>query len=173
MLRKEEMKGMIKGVLFRRGAPQVFHLLFVDDNIVFYRATVEKGRRVSKILTDYENDSGQKLNKEKTSLYFNKNTSRETQEQVKTLIGAQIIHYHEKYLGPPPLVGREKMRAFNRIKDQVGRKIVGWKGKLLSNAGREVLIKAVAQVTPIYTMSCFKILDSLCKELNLMMSRFR
>lgn len=49
---------MIKGVSFRRGAPEVSHLLFVDDNIVFYRAIVEEGRRVSKILADYENDSG-------------------------------------------------------------------------------------------------------------------
>lgn len=54
----------------------------------------------------------------------------------------------------------------------MGRKIAGWKGKLLSSAGREILIKAVAQATSTYTMSCFKLLDSLCKELNAMMSKF-
>ena len=41
-------------------------------------------------------------------------------------------------------MGRGKRKAFNRIKDQVGRKIASWKGKLLSHAGREILIKAVA-----------------------------
>ena len=61
---------------------------------------------------------------------------------------------------------------FNRIKDQVGRKIAGWKGKLLSNAGREILIKAVAQATPTYIISVFKLLDSLCKKLNSMMGNF-
>lgn len=44
----------------------------------------------------------------------------------------------------PPLVGKGKKKAFNRIKDQVGRRIVRWKGKLLSKAGKEILIKVVA-----------------------------
>ena len=69
-------------------------------------------------------------------------------------------------------MGKGKRKAFNRIKDQVGRKILGWKGKLLSCVGREILIKAVAQATPTYTMSCFKLPDSLCKELNSMMGNF-
>lgn len=88
------------------------------------------------------------------------------------MFGVQIIRHHERYLGLPPLVGKGKMKAFNRIKDMVGRKIVGWKGKLLSNVGREILIKAVVQATLTYTMSCFKLLETLCKELNSMVSNF-
>lgn len=42
----------------------------------------------------------------------------------------------------------------------------------MSNAGREVLITAVAEATPTYKMSCFKLPYTLCKELNLMMSKF-
>ena len=70
------------------------------------------------------------------------------------------------------MVGREKKKAFNRIKDQVSKKIAGWKGKLLSNAGREVLIKAVAQATPTYTMNCFKLPESLCSEMNSLVGGF-
>lgn len=125
-----------------------------------------------KVLADYEKESGQKLNREKTSLFFSKNTCGAVQEEIKTSFGAQIIHKHERYLGLPTLVGRGKKKAFNRIKDQVGRRIVGWKGKLLSAAGREILIKAVAQATMTYTMSCFKLPDSVCKELNSMVSQF-
>ena len=89
------------------------------------------------------------------------------------MFGAQIILHHEKYLGLPPLVGRGKKKAFNRIKgNQVGRKIASWKGKLLSPAGREILIKAVAQASPTYTMNCFKIPDSLCSELNSLIRNF-
>ena len=70
------------------------------------------------------------------------------------------------------MVGREKKKTFNRIKDQVSKKKVGWKGKLLSNAGREILIKVVAQVTPTYTMNCFKLPDSLCSEINSLVRGF-
>ena len=86
--------------------------------------------------------------------------------------GAQIVQHHEKYLGLPPLIGRGKRKVFNQIKDQVGSYLAGWKGKLLSNASREILIKAVAQATPAYTMSCFKLLDTLCNKLNSMISNF-
>ena len=139
---------------------------------MFCKASKEECDSLIKVLEEYEGDLGQKLNKEKTSLFFSKNTPREIKEYVQRRFGAQIIHHHEKYLGLPPLIGRGKRKAFNRIKDQVGRHLAGWKGKLLSNAGREILIKAVAQATPTYTMSCFKIPKSLCNELNSMTSSF-
>ena len=80
MLRKKEEQGNIKGISVSRGAPQISDLFFVDDSIVFCRATVDEGRRILKVLEDYEVKSRQKLNKDKTSLFFNKNTKREVQE---------------------------------------------------------------------------------------------
>ena len=44
---------------------------------------MEEGRKILKVLEDYEVESGQRLNKEKTSLFFSKNTKREVQVQVK------------------------------------------------------------------------------------------
>ena len=75
-------------------------------------------------------------------------------------------------MGLPPMVGREKKKAFSRIKDQISKKKAGWKGKLLSNADREVLIKAVTQATPTYTMNCFMLPDSLCSEINSLVGSF-
>ena len=50
--------------------------------------------------------------------------------------------------------------------------MAGWKGKLLTMAGREILIKAIAQATPMLTMNCFKLLDLLCNELNSLIRNF-
>ena len=172
MLIKEESEGLISGVSVCRGASRISHLLFTDDCIIFGGASVDERNRVLKELADYEKESGKKLNKEKTSLFFSRNTSKEIQWEIKEIFGAQIIHKHERYLGLPTLVGKGKKKAFSHIKDQVGRKIIGWKGKLLSNASREIPIKAVAQVTTTYTMSCFKLPDSLCHDLNSMVSQF-
>ena len=47
-----------------------------------------------------------------------------------------------------------------------------WKGNLLTMVGREILIKVVAQATPMYTMNCFKLPDSLCNELNYLIRNF-
>ncbi|KAL0008862.1 hypothetical protein SO802_010364 [Lithocarpus litseifolius] len=172
MLKQAENRGSINGVSVCRKAPRISQLLFADDCLVFCKANMKECSNIWKILQDYEMASGQKMNRDKTSLFFSKNMHTETQDSIKELFGAQVIKQHEQYLGLPSLVGRGKKKAFNKIKDQMGRRIAGWKGKLLSSAGRETLIKAVAQATPTYSMSCFKISDSLCKELGAMICWF-
>ena len=127
---------------------------------------------MASVLEVHEKESRQKLNREKTLLFFSKNAKEDIQNFVNDTFGAQIVKQHEKYLGLPPMVGRGKKKAFNRIKAQVGRKITGWKGRLLSNVGMEILIKAVAQATPTYTMNCFKLPDSLCSKIASMESGF-
>ena len=42
----------------------------------------------------------------------------------------------------------------------------GWEGKLLSQARQEILIKAVTQALPTYTMSCFKLPSGLCHDIK-------
>ena len=50
--------------------------------------------------------------------------------------------------------------------------MAGWKEKLLSIGGREILIKLVAQVVPTYTMSCFQLPKTLCNDLERIMRNF-
>ena len=78
----------------------------------------------------------------------------------------------ETYLGLPTLVGCSKYQAFTLLKDKVWKKLQGWKGIIISRAGKEVLIKAVAQSLPTYTMGVFQLLVKLCDELNSMCARF-
>ena len=105
-------------------------------------------------------------------MFFSSNTSRDVQEEIKNRFGAQIIKQHEKYLGLPSLVWKSKRTTFNAIKEKLGKVLAGWKDKLLSKAGKKVLIKAVAQAIPTYTMSCFKLPDLLCDELRGMIRNF-
>ena len=64
----------------------------------------------------YETTSGQQLNIQKTSLYFNKNMMGEMQNKIKTMFGAQVIKQHETYLGLPSLIGRSKTNSFAQLK---------------------------------------------------------
>jgi len=58
------------------------------------------------------------------------------------------------------------------IRERIWHKLQGWKEKLLSQAGQEVLIKAVLQAMPTYTMRCFKLPKSLCKDIESLIWKF-
>ena len=87
-------------------------------------------------------------------------------------LGVPKIMHYEKYLGFPSLFGKGKKESFNYIKEKVWRKLQGWEAKLLSQAGREVLLKVVIQAIPTYTMRCFKLLVSLCNEIESFIKKF-
>ena len=156
LLRHAAEKQTIHGVAICRRAPRIFHLFFADDSLVFCRASLEECNELQRIFTIYEATSGQQLNKVKIALFFSKNTPRAIQEEIKSRFGAQVIRQHEKYLGLPSLVGRSKKNTFHDLKDKLGKKLSGWKEKLLSNAGKEILIKAVGQTIPSYTYELFQ-----------------
>ena len=88
------------------------------------------------------------------------------------MFGAQVIKPHEAYLGLPSLVGRSKNNTFAQLKQRVANKVSGWKGKILTPIGKEVLIKFVAQVIPSYTMNCFLLPKTLCDELTRVIRQF-
>ena len=83
----------------------------------------------------------------------------------------EILHY-DTYLGLLSLIGRNKKASLDYIKERVWRKLQGWGEKLLSQASREVLIKAVVQAIPTYTMSCFMLPLGLCHEIEGLVCKF-
>ena len=77
-------------------------------------------------------------------MYFSRNTPVEQKNRIINSLGVKEVDRFETYLGLPTLVGRAKYHSFAYLKDRVWKKLQGWKGKLLSKAGKELLIKAVA-----------------------------
>ena len=120
----------------------------------------------------YEAASGQKINADKSSVFFSANTAEEKRNEILMILGPMQDSWHGKYLGLPSIIGKSKNEVFAEIKERVGRKLAGWKENLLSIGGRETLIKAVAQAIPTYAMSCFLLPKGLCDDIEGMMRRF-
>ncbi|XP_071684967.1 uncharacterized mitochondrial protein AtMg00310-like [Lolium perenne] len=72
----------------------------------------------------------------------------------------------------PSDVGVSVNGAFKYLKDRVWKKVQGWLELLLSVAGKEVLIKAVAQAILTFSMSCFRLPKGLCEHLNSLIRNF-
>ena len=65
-------------------------------------------------------------------------------------------------------MGRSKKNTFRALKERLDNKLSRWKEKVLSQAGKEILIKIVAQAIPAYTMSVFKLPDNFYDEMTSM-----
>ena len=76
----------------------------------------------------------------------------------------------EKYLGLPMVGGKSKVNTFRELHEKINKRVLGWKEKFISKAGREVLI--VAQAIPTYSMSIFKLPKALCDSINSILAKY-
>ena len=163
---------MLSGISICRGCPMVTHLFFADDSLLFCKASTQECQNLMAILDLYEAAFGQKINADKSSIFFSTNTPSELKDEIMEVMGPMQDSKHNKYLGLPSIIGKSKKEVFAEIKEKVAKKLSGWKEKMLSIGGKEILIKAVAQAIPTYAMSCFLLPKGLCDEIEGIIRRF-
>ena len=162
----------IGGFSLCKKGPKISHLFFVEDTLLFCPATKNDLDFIQSILVLYEEASGQKLNREKTTVFFSKATPDERKLEIIDALGVSVVRDYEKYLGLLAVVGRNKKASLNFIKERVWNKLQGWKEKLLSQVGKEVLLKAVVQTIPTFMMGCFKLPSRLLNDIEIMIRKF-
>ncbi|KAL5793103.1 hypothetical protein ACOSP7_001697 [Xanthoceras sorbifolium] len=165
-------RGFLHGIRVARSAPQVSHLLFADDSLVFAKAEEADCCCLKQVLDNYERASGQAVNYDKSALSFSPNTQLSVRTLVGSLFNIGEVSCHDKYLGLPSAISKNRKNVFANIKEKVWQKLQGWKHKLLSVGGCEVLLKAVVQAVPTYAMNCFRLPSSLLKDIQRMIADF-
>jgi hypothetical protein len=155
----------------RRG-PRLNHLFFANNSLLFCRADISHWHRLSSILHLYERASRQRLNASKTAIFFSKNTTEE-RRKILEVSGIPSSQRYDMYLGLPALVGKSRTKEFRSIIDRVWKWLQDWKLKFLSQARKEILLKAVIQAIPTYCMGIFMIPKALCNEINSLIRNFR
>lgn len=172
LIQQHERMGLIHGARIARAAPSISSLLFADDSILFFKATMTEAETICQILKTYEHASGLEVNFYKSIIIFSTNTPLSKLSQV-----CDILHIHEaaqqiQYLGLPIWIGRQKVKSFNFIRDRVWGRLSSWKSKLLSRASKEVLLKLVIQSIPNHCMGVYLLPLDLCNALERMMNSF-
>ncbi|XP_074265977.1 uncharacterized protein LOC141588432 [Silene latifolia] len=91
LIRRAVERGTIRGIRVASGAPEVSHLLFADDSILFVRAREGEAQKVKEILTAYEGIFGQLVNLAKTTVSFSRSTRPDRQLHIANLLGVRIV----------------------------------------------------------------------------------
>lgn len=170
LLMKEAVRG--KWTRVCRDAPMIHHLLFMDDSFLFAHGTLEECGNIKRVLRTYEVASGQAVNLIKSCVSFSSNLKDIDQQLLVDFLGVQRVAFHDRYLGLLVCICKPKEETFAYVKDRLWKKLDGWRGCILSSAGKNVLVKTVAQALPMYTIQCFLLPKTFCEELNMMTAKF-
>ena len=135
-----------------RGGQAFSHLFFADDLVLFAKADLWNCTSVLKTLDTFCELSGQKVNLNKSKVYFSLNISPESREEMCGVLGIHSTPNLGKYLGFPIKHSGSSSQDFNLVVERVQNKLQGWKTNLLSMAGRVVIAQLVLSAIPAYVM---------------------
>ncbi|KAL4283814.1 hypothetical protein GQ457_16G010140 [Hibiscus cannabinus] len=172
LLHANQNKGRIRGIRASQNGPRVTHLLYADDSILFVKNSLREMQCVRDTLDIYAACSGQKINYDKSSIYFSPATPLTSRARFFDILPVKEVSEPNTYLGMPLIIGRNKLRAFGFLSDNVSSRVRSWNKNLLSFGGREVFLKAVAQALPTYVMSCYMIPDCIIDRIVRVMRNY-
>ncbi|KAB2630796.1 hypothetical protein D8674_008315 [Pyrus ussuriensis x Pyrus communis] len=142
-------QGRLEGVKIGGSGPVISHLFFADDTLLFLRADVKNCRNLKHMLDKFCVASGQKVNLEKSSVFFGANVPKVNADQMGNALGMAVVSNPGTYLGVPAIWGRSKKRGLAYVKG-----------------------RAVIQAIPAYPMCIFKFPAAVCQELDTLVAGF-
>lgn len=164
-LSRLQLDGLTKPTFAPRGCISPSHVLYADDLFIFCRSDGVTLRNLQGFFDRYSRASGQFINKAKSTFYLG-STLRHRKAVVESYLGFKEGKAPFVYLGVPIFCGKPKRSYLQALADKAKAKLTGWKGKLLSMAGRVQLTQSVFQSMLLHSFSVYKWPSSLLRPLS-------
>nr|XP_020167362.2 uncharacterized protein LOC109752860 [Aegilops tauschii subsp. strangulata] len=140
-------------------------LQYADDTLVILRADSGAAARLRRILDDFAAATGLDINFDKSTL-VPMHVPEEVLVETVGALGYAVQGFPQAYLGLPLSWEKLCFADFLPMIAKVDRYLAGWRARLLSPAGRLVLINAVLDALPIYAMAAMLLPPAVIKELD-------
>ncbi|CAN1771048.1 Putative ribonuclease H protein At1g65750 [Linum perenne] len=161
--------GYWKPICLVQGGTPLSHYFFADDLVLFSEASTSQAHVISDILDRFCDASGQSVSKEKSRIFFSKNTPPpppRVAADVSAVLGMAASSDLGRYLGVPILHGRVTKHTYDYLLDRLDSRLAGWKAENLSLAGRVSLASSVLNSLPCYVMQTAFLPVSLCDKID-------
>jgi hypothetical protein len=152
MIETASSRGLLHQVLPR--AAKMRCSLYADDAALFANPDQNELHNINTILSVFGNCSGLNVNLNKTEI-FPIRCSEEIISEALLYFPGKVGRFPGKYLGLPLHTRKLRRVDVQPLLDKIGGRLSGWKGKFLSSAGRETLVKCVLTSQPIYHLTIF------------------
>ncbi|XP_010424774.1 PREDICTED: uncharacterized protein LOC104709936 [Camelina sativa] len=159
----------------RQGDPLSSYLFILCTEMIlcsFCKSNDVCCKNLLKILNTYEKASGQCINLNKSTLTFSSKTPAYIKVRVRSTLNISQEGGLGDYLGLPENFGHKKRDIFASNVDKIRQRAHSWSSRCLSGAGKQVHLQTVLTALPVYSMSCFKLPVSLCKQIQSVFTRF-
>ena len=172
LLQQREVQGALQGLRNVRLGHPITHLLFADDSIFFARSDGRSVDALQRTLDVYCEGSGQKINLDKSSIFFGSRCTDAIKSEVMQKLGVLDEALHDTYLEMPTEVGRSPVHTFGFLHNRMWQRMSGVSDRPMSRKGKETFIKSVIQSIPTYIMSCFQLPTSNCTSIRRSVANF-
>ncbi|XP_020593394.1 uncharacterized protein LOC110033681, partial [Phalaenopsis equestris] len=156
-----------------RAKMDISHLIYVDDILVFTRATKSATKSIMECLQHFQQMSGLKVNNDKFEILISKRASLPTKQWIYSYTGFSNLNLPFKYLGIHLMRGRTKLIQFDEVIDKIISTLQGWSNSYLSNGGRITLLKSIpTYIPPLYVLQVATMKRSTSLMLERIFNRF-
>lgn len=155
-----------------RAGMHVSHLFFADDLLLFGEASYSQARLMEHVLRDFYQEFGQRVNKDKSIVWFAPKTPGYLTASICSSFGIKAAASLGTYLGVKLCHDRKQKPQFQSIVEKARRRLASWKARLLSKVARLLLIRTTLASLPVYNKQSSHFPVSIVRELEGISRRF-
>ncbi|XP_022040145.1 uncharacterized protein LOC110942657 [Helianthus annuus] len=150
---------------------QIVNLCFADDLFIFAKGEIASARCIMKALDSFSKMSGLLPSVQKSTVFFS-NVPSYVKAAILNLMPFKEGSLPVKYLGVPLISTRLLQKDCLLLLEKLENRIMHWRNKLLSFAGRLQLINSVLSSMHIYWSSVFILPNRVIQKLEALMRNF-
>ncbi|WOK96358.1 hypothetical protein Cni_G05065 [Canna indica] len=144
----------------------ISHQLFADDIVFAIKGNDKSCKGLKKILENYCAAIGQKINREKSEIFFPTKCQPDRKHRICSYFDMKEGSLPMQYLGS--LINPRRLNSShqNRLCEKVNKKVDFWAKQLLSQAGKSTLLNSVVSSIPVYSLSTSWVSEGVVKKIS-------
>lgn len=155
MLVKAAKNNLLAGMMREVSPHGIISMQYVDDTFLFLENNLDSAKKLKWLLSYFEQMSGMRIN-------FHKydpvpiNVSEEDSHLIAQALSCGLGSFPLKYLGFPLHYAMLRKEDLQTIIAKILKRAAGWRGRLLGNDSKLILVQSCLASIPSYLMSAIK-----------------